>query len=403
MAYVENPNDIPNLYPPIFDPLTQSEEIQNYLTKEGYVAVQVTSAQVAQERYSEFWTFLESLGSGISRSDPSTWDKGTTWPDQDHGIIFGYGVGQANFAWKARIEPNVVKVFSDLWEVPESKLLTSFDGANMYPNPRYAHNAQGEGQDQEMRTTTTKIYTGYEAEGEDGRDVTVKVAVADEAPLHPASVKTGEDKLGLVHTTGRYRMWPHRDQKPSRQERICVQGLYNMVPNTSPSDGGLVVYPRSHTIDWTERYERAKSSGDWYVVPTDAPEVDPSNAAVLRTPAGCLVLWDSRLIHCNRPPTAQGRTRAVSYICMLPKGNTTKAVLHQRGKLYSTFRTTTHWPYPVTVNGEDFSSGLVKPDVVMKKLLKTKPFGQDNPVVRSLVGMEDEDKRGLWGSIFNRS
>ncbi|KAF9158274.1 hypothetical protein BGX21_011570 [Mortierella sp. AD011] len=395
MAFVESPNDIPNLYPPIFDPQTQSEEIQNYLTKEGYVVVQVTSAQAAQERYSEFWTFLESLDSGISRSDSSTWDKHTTWPDQTHGIIFGYGVGQAKFAWNARIEPNVIKIFSDLWEVPESKLLTSFDGANMYPNPRYAHNAQGEGQDQEMRTTTTKVYTGYEAEGEDGRDVTVKVAVADEAPLHPASVNIGEDKLGLAHGTGRYRMWPHRDQKPSRQERICVQGLYNLLPNTSPSDGGLVVYPRSHTIDWTERYETAKSASDWYMVPKDAPEIDPSNPAVLRTPAGCLILWDSRLIHCNRPPTVQGRTRAVSYICMLPKGNTTKAVLHQREKLYSTFRTTTHWPYPVTVNEESYSANLVKPDVIMKKLLKTKPFGQDNPVVRSLVGMEDEGKKGV--------
>ncbi|KAF9087143.1 hypothetical protein BGX27_002987 [Mortierella sp. AM989] len=396
MAYVNGPNEIPNLYPPIFDPLTQSEEIQNYLTKEGYVAVQVTTAQEAQARYSEFWTFLESLDSGISRSDPSTWDKRSTWPQQDHGILFGYGVGQADFCWKARIEPNVIKVFSDLWNVPESKLVTSFDGANMYPNPRYAHNTEGEGQDQEMTPTTVKIYTGYETEGEDGQDVTVNVAAPDQAPLLPTSVKTGEDKLGLVHTTGHYRMWPHRDQRPSRQDRICVQGLYNMLPNTSPSDGGLVVYPRTHTINWAERYLKAKSSDDWYVVPTDAPEVDPSKAAVLRTPAGCLILWDSRLIHCNRPPTAEGRTRAVSYICMLPKGNTTKSVLSQRQKLYSTFRTTTHWPYPVNVNDEDFSSNMVKPDVIMKKLLKTKPFGEDNPVVRSLVGFDNEASAFSW-------
>ncbi|KAF9202995.1 hypothetical protein BGZ49_006907 [Haplosporangium sp. Z 27] len=75
----------------------------------------------------------------------------------------------------------------------------------MYPNPCYALNADGEGQDQEMTTTTTKVYTGYEAEDEDGQDVTVKVAIADLAPLLLESEETGEDNLGLVHTIGRYR------------------------------------------------------------------------------------------------------------------------------------------------------------------------------------------------------
>ncbi|KAG0196617.1 hypothetical protein BGX28_009918 [Mortierella sp. GBA30] len=375
--------------------MAHMEEIQDYLTTEGYVVVQVTTAEEARARYTEFWTFLENLGSGVSRSDPSTWDKVKTWPEQDHGILFGYGVGQADFVWKARMEPNVVKVFGDLWDVPTARLLTSFDGANMYPNPRYAHNAEGEG-DSEVETKRVRVPFGYGSEGE-GRDVEVKIATAARPPMLPASVRT-VDKLGLVHTTGRYRMWPHRDQKPSRQDRICVQGLYSMLPNTGPTDGGLVVYPRTHTIDWTKRDLRAKTSGDWYLVPTDAPEVDPANAAVLRTPAGCLLLWDSRLVHCNRPPTADGRTRAVSYICMLPKGNATKAVIAQRQKLYSTFRTTTHWPYPVTVNIEDSSSNMVKPEVVMKRLLKSKPFGIDCPMVRSLVGFED----GSILSVLNK-
>lgn len=401
---MNSPNDIPNVYPPIFEP-SQKDEIQDYLTTEGYVAVQVTTEEEAQARYSEFWTFLEALGSGISRNDASTWDRASTWPQQDHGILFGYGVGQADFAWRVRVEPNVVQVFADLWNVPTTRLLTSFDGANMYPNPRYALNAEGEG-DSKVEISTVDVPYGYGAEGEgEGREVKVKVAVAARAPMLPESVKTGVDKLGLVHTMGGYQMWPHRDQKPSRQVRICVQGLYSMLPNTGPSDGGLVVYPRTHTIDWTERDLRAKTSGDWYPVPRNAPEVDPRNAAVLRTPAGCLLLWDSRLIHCNRPPTAEGRTRAVSYVCMLPKGNATKTALTQRQKAYTTFRTTTHWPYPLTVNDEDYVTNLVKSDAVMKKLLKSRPFGVDDPMVRSLVGY-DEGSILSWlqsktsGSIF---
>ncbi|KAF9202554.1 hypothetical protein BGZ49_007303 [Haplosporangium sp. Z 27] len=396
MPTVESPNDIPNLYPPIFDPQTQSQEIQEYLRTEGFVAVQVTSAKEAQARYSEFWSFLENLDSGISRHDPSTWDKHNSWPEQRHGIIFGLGVGHADFAWKARIEPNVLKVFAELWEVPESKLLVSFDGANMYPNPRYAFNAEGEGLDHEMKTETIKIRPGYaEEEDEESRDVIVNVAVANEAPLLDSSVQT-EDKLGLVHKSGTYRMWPHRDQKPSQQGRICVQGLYNMIPNTGPQDGGLVVYPRSHTIDWTKHDPRAMGIGNWYVMPKDAPQIQPSNAAVVRTPAGCLILWDSRLAHCNRPPTDKGRTRAASYICMLPKGNATKGDLTQRQKLYTNFRTTTHWPYPVVDNGDDLSYGAINAGLVKQKLLIQKPFGRDDSVVRNLVGYEERSLSSFW-------
>ena len=103
MSHVNSPDDIPNVYPPIFDP-SQRNEIQNYLSTEGYVAVQVTTEAEARARYAEFWTFLESLGSGISRNNPATWDRSSSWPQQDHGILFGYGVGQADFVWKTRTE-----------------------------------------------------------------------------------------------------------------------------------------------------------------------------------------------------------------------------------------------------------------------------------------------------------
>ncbi|GJJ72854.1 hypothetical protein EMPS_05212 [Entomortierella parvispora] len=391
MSFVNNPNDIPNVYPPVFDP-SQTDEIQDYLKAEGYVAVQVTSAAEAQARYSEFWTFLENLGSGISRNDPSTWNLASTWPQQMHGIVFGFGVGQAEFAWKARIEPNVVQTFANVWEVPATKLLTSFDGANMIPNPRYAHNAVGEGES-ELETRTVQIPYGH-GDGEEGRSVEVKIAAASPASLHPASVKIGADKLGLVHTTGRYQMWPHRDQKPSRQDRICIQGLYSMLPNTGPGDGGLVVYPRTHTIDWTERDEKAKTSDDWYRIRSTFAEVDPKNAAVLRTPAGCLLLWDSRLIHCNRPPTADGRTRAVSYICMLPRGSAPKSELLQRQKAYTNFKTSTHWPYPLQVNDEDHT--LQSNASKKKSPVKSSPFGMDNPAVRSLVGYEERSIMSMF-------
>ncbi|KAF9419123.1 hypothetical protein BGZ76_004291 [Entomortierella beljakovae] len=387
MTFVYSPNNIPNVYPPLFDPETQGNEIRDYLRNEGYVVVQVTSAQEAQTIYQQFWDYLESLGTNISRNDPSSWDKDRTWPYQRHGMITSYGIGQAEFTWKARIKPKVLKTFAKIWDVPETKLLTSFDGANMYPNPRYAHNANGEGQEQETADDTINIRAIHQTNPTDeGREVSVKIPIPDQAPILPDSIKTVPDKLGLVHTRGTYELWPHRDQSATDQDFKYVQGQYTLLPNTSPDDGGVIVYPRTHTIDWTQRCDRAKKGADFFRIPHDAPEVDPSKAAVLRTPAGCLVLWDSRLAHCNRPPTARGRTRAVTYICMLPRGKASSYDLAERQTGHRTFQTSIHWPYPYVRNYDGDVNSPVSHEQVMKKLKKKKAYGTDDPVIRGLVG-----------------
>lgn len=54
------------------------------------------------------------------------------------GIINDHGIGQSEFLWYIRANPNVKKIFSSIWN--SNELCVSFDGAGCYRN--WHRNAQ---------------------------------------------------------------------------------------------------------------------------------------------------------------------------------------------------------------------------------------------------------------------
>ena len=79
---------------------------------------------------SDFWDWMESFETGIVRTNrhPS-WSQDERWPPVMTGILRHYGIGHADFVWRARLEPRVRAVFEEIWGTAD--LLTSFDGANL--------------------------------------------------------------------------------------------------------------------------------------------------------------------------------------------------------------------------------------------------------------------------------
>lgn len=55
------------------------------------------------------WDWLEGLGTGISRSDPSTW-TGPQWVQSFKGIINSLEVAHQDFVWRIRKHPRLVQV-----------------------------------------------------------------------------------------------------------------------------------------------------------------------------------------------------------------------------------------------------------------------------------------------------
>lgn len=143
-------------------------------------------------------------------------------------------------------------------------------------------------------------------------------------------------------------IWTHTDQAPNKVGVHCYQAFVSL---TSNKERTLVVYEASHKLH--EQYMKERNLTDaknWLKIDVQYLEKIRDTKRVLEVEAGSLVLWDSRTFHQNqygRP----GEERIVQYVSYLPKDKRSKAMKDKRVKYLLERRTTSHWPYPVAVNG----------------------------------------------------
>jgi len=150
--------------------------------------------------------------------------------------------------------------------------------------------------------------------------------------------------------SGKDKIWTHTDQAPDTKGLACVQGF---VALTSNEERTLVVYEGSHLLH--ESYMRENNltgKKNWQLIEHEYLARIADKKRVLKVKAGSLVLWDSRTFHQNQYGQA-GEERIVQYVCFLPKAHKSNSKSQQakRIKYYEERRTTSHWPYPLNVNG----------------------------------------------------
>lgn len=142
--------------------------------------------------------------------------------------------------------------------------------------------------------------------------------------------------------------WFHIDQPPKRTEFACYQGQVAMTDNEERT---FRCIPGSHKYfkdHFTEFPSKNPSSGfqkinfDFYI----SKGLEPKNIPLKR---GQLLIWESRLVHCNRYGEA-GETRVVAYVSYLPRSKATSAQLKKRIQAFENKRTTSHWAYPLKIN-----------------------------------------------------
>lgn len=273
------------------------------LAADGYVVIrEVADANEVSEAHKLFWDWLAEAEAGVSPDAPETW--GLIPCERANGIIFSRGIGQSAFAWHARGLPKVRRAFGRLWQADDDDVITSFDGANVF-----------------------------------------------RPFLEPAGARE--------HKTGGG--WWHTDQSGHRTGLQCVQGLVAFTAAT-PATGGLVVLPGSHLrhAELAERYPHV--THDYLgLAPEDPILTDVSagaarGALLVQCGAGDLVLWDSRVVHCNAPALSyapqQGEARLlrlVSYVCMTPRAWADESTLATRRLAVDHLVTSTHWPHQFRV------------------------------------------------------
>ncbi|UJR20781.1 hypothetical protein I4U23_023894 [Adineta vaga] len=318
------------------------EELQQgieHLNARGYaIFSDILTTEEISNSVDLLWKHLENLPKpcDIRRANPETWDK--NWPGiTDIGLLNDYGIGQSEFMWYIRANPNVKKVFSQIWNSDE--LFVSFDGVGCYRNWFLNKN--------------WKTRNG----------------------------------------------WYHCDQNPFRKpERCSVQGFVALTDNDE-STGGLVIVPGSHErfVDLQFLVDEERLWGDFVPIPSELTET--IHPCLVKCKAGDLVVWDSRCIHCNTPSLIEQHDenlcletqflRIVAYICMSPlklfepdgvRYESLEEFRESREDFVRDRVTCTHWPLElVTAN---------RPSHVKKTPLKLNVY-QHSLIVGSHTKPED--------------
>jgi hypothetical protein len=147
-------------------------------------------------------------------------------------------------------------------------------------------------------------------------------------------------------------IWTHTDQAPNSKGLKCYQGFVALTTNEERT---LRVYKGSHLLHDPYFEERnINSSKNWNLIDKDYLKTINHLKRNLKIEKGSLVLWDSRTFHQNQYGAPMSEERIVQYLCYLPKvhENNTESQKQKKLKYFKELRTTSHWPFPVKVNGQ---------------------------------------------------
>jgi len=277
------------------------------LKNEGWCVVpNVLTEEECNTTITKMWCWLESLGTNINKDNPETW-KPPNWPPAIHGIIQHLRVGQEEFVWDVRTNPNVIDVFKKIWNTDD--LLVSFDGINI---------------------------------------------------IKPIEITKSRST----------RSWFHTDQSNRKKGLKCVQGFVNLEKCTK-NDACFTCLPKSNLYhqEMLEHFN-IDTPKDWIKLSNEhmiwLQEGKGCEQLRVAVPKGGMVLWDSRTIHCNRPARKNRLTpvfRYGVYVCMTPRSWCNEKNLEKKKKAFNEIRMTTHWPHDIRLFPKNPQTyGAILPD-----------------------------------------
>lgn len=148
----------------------------------------------------------------------------------------------------------------------------------------------------------------------------------------------------------KFKQWIHCDQPRDTPGFCCVQGIVNFV-DCDEEDGGLLLLDGSSKI-WDNYMQRHPAAGIFWQ-PADLNDCELVNCKPIKVcaPAGSLILFDSRMMHCNTNPIGSvmkagvPRFRMCTYVSMQPRSGASDKELKRRISAYEKGRLTGHWCY----------------------------------------------------------
>ena len=146
-------------------------------------------------------------------------------------------------------------------------------------------------------------------------------------------------------------IWTHSDQAPNKKGVCCCyQGFVSLTENKERT---FVVYEGSHKLyeNYCEIYNLSHTK-NWQKIEPEYLSKIQDKKRILHVKAGSIVIWDSRTFHQNQyGNNSIKEERIVQYVSYLPKKGRSEKMKEKRLKYFNSKRTTSHWAYPVSVNG----------------------------------------------------
>nr|WIL03187.1 2OG-Fe(II) oxygenase [Cedratvirus borely] len=141
-----------------------------------------------------------------------------------------------------------------------------------------------------------------------------------------------------------YKNWLHCDQSRKEEGFVCMQGIVNLY-DSGEEDGGTLLMEGSHKCFSTYLLQHP-TDGLSAFFPVDPFCPTLSSCLVVKPclKAGELLLFDSRVFHCNVAPKSD-QPRMCLYVSMTPRAGANKKELEKRVQTYEKGRMTGHWCY----------------------------------------------------------
>lgn len=208
-----------------------------------------------------------------------------------HGMLFQHWkIGHAQFVWDLRQNKKIIDIFSEFWKCKHDELLVSFDGISFNPPPE------------------------------------------------------------LTKRSWMRKPWLHTDQSYTRNDFECIQSWITAF-DVHEDDATLMVLEKSHLYhkEFASTF-KITDKKDWHKLKDEEIQFYIDKGCSLKRiscPAGSIVFWDSRVIHCgaNAIKTRRHQNyRLVVYLCYMPRNTANEKQLEKKRKAFRDMRMTSHWP-----------------------------------------------------------
>lgn len=277
--------------------ITDIDSLKNTIERYGVgIIPNVLNDEEIKQMNDGMWDYLEYVSQEfdkpIQRDDRKSWVHYLKMFPKHSMLLQQFGVGHSQYIWDLRQNEKIATIFSRFWDVPKEDLLVSFDGASFHFPPE-------------------------------------------------------DTNRGWYRKT-----WYHTDQSYLRPDFECLQSWVTGL-DVEEGDATLAFMESSNQYhdEFREKFGITDRS-DWFRLeePEQKAFYDEKGCIdrKIHCPAGSVVFWDSRTIHCGTEPLKRRKNknlRNVAYICMTPRNRASDAMLNKKRKAFKDLRMTSHWPH----------------------------------------------------------